>query len=71
MIVLGDGVQRSAWALQEVRTGRILLAEICEDADAAHRLLAGMRRHQPHRGLWRVVPVVLKVLAAPVIADDR
>lgn len=63
MIVEADGLPRVGWALQDTLTKRINLAEICEDEESAYALLRVMKIHQPHRGKWKAVPVMITVEA--------
>ena len=61
MIVEADGIQRSGWALQNVRTKQINLAEICDDEESAYALLRVMKIRQSHRSKWIPVAVTITV----------
>lgn len=61
MMMETDALPREGWALKNVATGQIHLAEICDDEDSADALLKAQRIHQAHRGRHVVARVLVKV----------
>lgn len=64
MLVQSDGIARAGYAIRERSTGNIVLAEICEEETDAYEIRRAMAHHQPHRGEWVVVPVIITVTEA-------
>ena len=60
MQVKPDGTRYEAWAIADAE-GRVSLAEVCSDSDAARTLLKVMRMRQPHRRDMRAVPVTVSI----------
>ena len=61
MIVDADGRGRVAWALQDIKTGHMHLATICEEEEQAYALCRARDDHQPHRGHCKVVAITITV----------
>jgi hypothetical protein len=61
MIVKPDKLERAGWALQNMKTGEILLSDIVDTEREAQQLRQGMNLHQPHRGAHRVIPVTVRI----------
>jgi hypothetical protein len=64
MMMEADACPRQGWALKNVATGQICLAEICDDEDSARMLLKAQCIHQAHRGRHVAVRVLVKVESA-------
>jgi hypothetical protein len=54
-------MERPGWALQDIETREVLLSDICTTESEAMRMRQQMMEHQPHRGTYRIVPVVVTV----------
>lgn len=61
MIVKPDKLERAGWALQNMRTGEIVISDICDTEREALDLRDRMRKHQPHRGAHRVIPITVRI----------